>query len=209
VLLGASEPRRVLVLRGGWACRSRLRPDGRRAILTVYLPGDLIGLGALFGQEPASDCVVALTSVAYRALDRAQLLDLLDEPEVALHLWHEREREARRLETWALGLAYGSAEERLASFLVNLYHRLRRRQLISGRSFRLPLTQQEIGNHLGLTVVHVNRVLRSLREQGLVHVHGGTAVINDLDRLVQAAGSLRVSAERRASADADTVSAAP
>jgi CRP/FNR family transcriptional regulator, anaerobic regulatory protein len=166
--------REILRLRSGWACRSRT------------LPGDFIGLEAAFG-DGAADLVMALTPVTCQAMPVDRLADLLDEPEVALRLWHERERELQRIEALTTKLARGCAEERMTGFLLHLCERLRHRRLVTGSSFRLPLTQQEIGDHLGLTVVHVNRVLRSLREQGIVQVRNRVAEIIDPERLAQAA----------------------
>jgi CRP/FNR family transcriptional regulator, anaerobic regulatory protein len=201
VLADPKQPgRELLRLGSGWACRSRALSGGRRAVLAIYLPGDFIGLDAAFSDRTA-DRVTALTQVVYHAVAAHRLIDLLDEPEVVLRLWHARERELRRVEALAAKLARISAEERVAGFLLHLHERLLRRQLVTGSSFRLPLTQQEVGDHLGLTVVHVNRVLRSLREQGIVEVRRHVATIADLERLTRAAaGDASKSTERKAPA---------
>ena len=67
--------------------------------------------------------------------------------------------------------------------VLDFYTRLRRRRLITGPTYNLPLTQIQIGNYLGLTVVHVNRVLRSLRDEQIVHMEKHCATILDLERL--------------------------
>ena len=67
--------------------------------------------------------------------------------------------------------------------LLDIYERLRRRELINRPSFNLPFTQEQIADHRGLTLVHVNRTLRRLREEHLVLVDRQVVVITDLDRL--------------------------
>jgi CRP-like cAMP-binding protein len=99
-------------------------------------------------------------------------------------------RRYERVRSLAEMLARGSAEERIAAFLVALHDRLKRRQLVAGLSFRLPMTQQDIGDHLGLTVVHVNRVLQRLAQQGiLAREEKRVVLLRDLDRLVALAGN--------------------
>jgi DNA-binding transcriptional regulator LsrR (DeoR family) len=71
--------------------------------------------------------------------------------------------------------------------VLDFYARLQRRRLITGSTFSLPLTQVQIGGYLGLTVVHVNRVLRSLRDERIVNVERHCVTILDLDRLTSLA----------------------
>jgi CRP/FNR family transcriptional regulator, anaerobic regulatory protein len=98
-----------------------------------------------------------------------------------------------------IGLGRGSADERTAAMLLDFRGRLS--WLSRARSidtFRLPMTQQEIGDYLGLTVVHVNRVLRRFRETKLATVKGGTAVIHDATALQRIASPLQDVFERTA-----------
>jgi hypothetical protein len=75
------------------------------------------------------------------------------------------------------------ARERCALFLLDLHDRLRRRDLIARPTFNLPLTQEQIADHLGMTMVHVNRTLRHLREDRLAIVAQQVVMLTDLDRL--------------------------
>jgi CRP-like cAMP-binding protein len=127
------------------------------------------------------------------------------DPAVALSVGYLLDRERRHAERLAVGLGHRDAEARLAAFLLDLYDRLRAHGLVSSRSFRLPMTQQQIGHHLGLTVVHVNRVLRRLREKGIALVRQNVVIIADFDRLRGIAG--QASAMRLQ--DADESVAAP
>jgi DNA-binding transcriptional regulator LsrR (DeoR family) len=67
--------------------------------------------------------------------------------------------------------------------LLDIYERLPRNGLNSGLTFNLPLTQEQIADHLGLTLVHVNRTLRRLREERIVLIERQTVIILDLDRV--------------------------
>ena len=79
--------------------------------------------------------------------------------------------------------------------LLDLYERLRRHGLISRTTYNLPLTQEQMADHLGLTLVHVNRTLRRLREERIVLVDRQVVIIMDLDRLREFAHGLPQPAE--------------
>ena len=81
---------------------------------------------------------------------------------------------------------------------MDLRGRLHQAGLVNGDGFRLPMTQEEIADHLGLTLVHVNRVLRRLRESGIVTVQGGVVTVNEMTRLSQLAAPLQDIYERAA-----------
>jgi CRP-like cAMP-binding protein len=174
---------RIYRLRTGWAGQRRELASGRRAIVDVYLPGDLVGLDAPFRMRPAEN-VLALTFV------EAQAIDADDEPTelfasqciavyIAWLLGH-RQRRADRLLT---AISCLDARGRVAMMLLDFYKRLRARKLIGGTTYNMPLTQQHIGNYLGLTVVHVNRVLRSLRNEQIACLERNCATILDLEQL--------------------------
>lgn len=198
----------VYLLGGGWAYRARDWPDGRRAITDIYLPGDVIGLETALVSRP-DDTVAALTPLSLQAIDtRAALPRLLGQRTVALFVnWLLCEQQ-RRLDRLAAAIARFDAEGRLAIMLLDLYERLRRRELITALGYTMPLTQQQIGDHLGLTLVHVNRVLRSLRERRIVNVERHVVTIRDLARLQSLAGREKAPAAPRPSATPAAGSAA-
>jgi CRP/FNR family transcriptional regulator len=197
----AGGARKLRLLRHGWACRMRHLHDGRRSMLDLYLPGDLVGLDGLLRPPVASDVVVTLTPVVCHVLSGRPLDAALQHHDNLIYVLDAADAERRRLEHLALSLSRCAAEERIAMMLLGLYRRLRRRQLVSGQSFRLPLTQQEIADHVGLTVVHVNRVLGRLRRSGIALVHHKTVVLQDLAALCRAAGEDEAEAAAAAAAD--------
>jgi len=170
---------RVYWLRAGWACRSGILDDGRRQIVTLFLPGDFLGLKSLLHCQQL-ECVESITSATVNWLEHDRLRRLADEDrDVALRLLFELADEDRRLLQWVIALGRGHGEERLAAFFLELRARVRRLNLAQGPSFTLPMTQQQIADHLGLTEVHVNRILRRLRESGIMTFRDRTAVIQN------------------------------
>jgi CRP-like cAMP-binding protein len=87
------------------------------------------------------------------------------------------------LHNWVIALGRGTAEERLATFFLELRARSLHLNLGSGRSFSVHLTQPQIADYLGLTPVHVNRTLREFRERGIMLLKGRVAVTQDLAAL--------------------------
>jgi CRP-like cAMP-binding protein len=171
------------VLLSGWACRSAYLPNGRRQIVDVLLPGDLFGLeAAVLGRS--EHVVMALSEASFQSFDAGRLRErLMSKPQLAFGVIGFLLNEQHRQNQHIVSLGRCRAEERMARFMLGLRARLTDRGMVPNNSFRLPLTQQEIGDHLGLTVVHVNRVLRSLREAGALTLRDRTVRIGNLDRL--------------------------
>jgi CRP/FNR family transcriptional regulator len=173
-------------LDSGWAYRAIDWPDGRRAIIEIYLPGDIIGVEAAVRDHPVDE-VVAVTALTLHTIDTAVFAELMTSP-VAAAIFGLITEQQWRIDRLAAALARRDAHERLALMLIDFHDRLRRRDPTMPASYALPLTQQQIGDHLGLTLVHVNRVLRSLREKEIVSIDHHVVTIRDLDRLRQLAG---------------------
>jgi CRP/FNR family transcriptional regulator, anaerobic regulatory protein len=177
-------------LRTGWLCRSRLLADDRRQILGLILPGDVFGASALLDSR-ISETVECLTDATVNLVPRGRLETLAArEPAVALCLMAVLAEDVRRQHDWMVRLGRGTAEECIAALLIEMRTRVRRLGLLARNNFRLPLTQQQMGDCLGLTVVHVNRLLRRLREDGIVTIRGGMVMIEDAARLERIAGRL-------------------
>jgi CRP-like cAMP-binding protein len=188
-IIGEGEPHgSVYWLRTGWVARTRRLPDERNQIMAIFLPGDFLGVKTIFLiRQP--DALEALSAVTVEFLDHRQVLDLArQDPDIGIRLWWQVCEDQRRLHSWITGLGRGNAEERTAAMLLDFRVRLHRAGL-AGESFRLPMTQQQMADYLGLTVVHVNRVLRRLREAGAISVSRGRMMIRNrqtLERLARA-----------------------
>jgi CRP/FNR family transcriptional regulator len=178
----SSAARRTLIyrLRTGWAARARPLPDGRKQIILVFLPGDLFGTKCMFlVRQP--DAIEALDTVSVEWIDHRELGELVRaNHDAALRLNWQAIEDERRLHNWVVGLGRGDAEERIAAMLLDFRWRLGRLSLVRNETYRFPMTQQQIGDYLGLTMVHVNRVLKRLRDGGLATIQNKLVTIHDV-----------------------------
>ena len=181
----------------GWACQYRELPNCRRAIIDVYLPGDFIGLDGLFSARPLEN-VLALTLVEVGTIDGDKILtELLACQSNALYITWLLVRRQQRTDHLLASISSLDARGRLATMLLDFYKRLYARKLIAARTYAIPLTQQHIGQYLGLTVVHVNRVLRSLRSDRIALLEKNSVTILDLERLRKLAREREISSNDR------------
>jgi CRP-like cAMP-binding protein len=100
--------------------------------------------------------------------------------------------EERRLHSWVVGLGQGSAEERVALLLMDFRGRLITADVLAEDAlvYDMPLTQAELADHLGITAVHVNRVLKEFRNSAIATVRDGHVSILNLQALAQRAAPL-------------------
>lgn len=176
-------PGRVVVVRQGWALRSAMTPDGRRQVLSILLPGDIAG-GELVMRDQVRTPVQSITPVEYCAFSVDQLKEIATEDPKLIWAFVDicftgREASEARL----LDLGRRNAEQRLARLILDLHQRLTSKGLAEGNTIPFPLRQQTIADALGLTQVHVSRVMRSLRESGVLRVRNGVLTILDMGEL--------------------------
>jgi len=181
--LTAAGYRTIFRLRAGWAAHYCNLFDSDDVIIDVYVPGDVIGLETVFTAQQVID-VLMLTSATLEMLPAQNgFLDLiLDRPTSIYMLWLLGQRQRRVERRLAANMRF-EPRARLALMVLDFYARLRRRGLITGLTYNLPMTQNQIGDYLGLSAVHVNRVLRSLREDCVVNLERSCVTILNLERL--------------------------
>jgi CRP/FNR family transcriptional regulator len=169
----------------GWACRFRDFSDGHQAIVDIYLPGDVIGLDAVSHIRTLEE-VMTLTSIATKVIDAEEALtDLMTCRPIAVYIaWLLGQRQ-RRSDRLLAAISSLDARGRLATMVLDFYTRLSRQRLLTGSTYNLPLTQIQIGAYLGLTVAHINRVLRSLRSERIASLEKHCVTILDLERLTR------------------------
>jgi CRP/FNR family transcriptional regulator len=185
-LVGAARSSDVICrLVAGWACQFHGFTDGHQAIVDVYTPGDVIGLDAVLRTRP-SGRVMTLTSVNTEVIDVAtEFTDLMTCRSTALYVAWLLGRRQRRSDRLLAAVSSLDARGRLATMVLDFYARLSRQRLIAGSSYNLPLTQIQIGAYLGLTGVHVNRVMRALRDERIVELEKHCVTILDFERLTR------------------------
>lgn len=172
----------LFVITEGWACRYVMSRDGCRQLSALLLPGDIVNLDALSLTWQAYG-VRMLTQASVVALPREQVLMLSAQHSgIAQTLLRTSLIENGTLSKWALCLGRLSAKERLAHLICELAVRIR---AVDGKSvsFDFPLTQETLADALGLTPVHVNRMVRELRAEGLVEDAHRTITLPDVAAL--------------------------
>jgi CRP/FNR family transcriptional regulator, anaerobic regulatory protein len=173
----------VWLMLHGWVASSMLLPAGQRQIVKVHIAGDMLGTPSM-ALERAADTLTALTDGWIARVPLARLRALFDDaPRVAALLLMAVQLERVALMDAVAAIGKTSARERLANFLVDLHQRLSQVGLTQGASFDMPLTQEQIGDALGLTAVHVNRTIRALEREGLIARRGQTITLGDLPML--------------------------
>jgi len=173
----------LLILIDGVSIRCRILHDGRRQILNIALPGDFIGFPSAFS-ERALYSITALSDCVVAPVLFSRLLSLFDrQPRLAAAVFWSFACEAAMYAEHLIDVGRRSALERVAHFLLELLTRLQGIGLADERSFRMPLTQELIGDALGLSVPHVNRTLRQLRDDELVSIEEHIVIIKDVEAL--------------------------
>jgi CRP-like cAMP-binding protein len=178
----------IHVIRRGWAFSSKLLADGGRQIIDFHVAGDVVGASGLFlatackTGETITETVV--TEVSADSLKRAARASPVLFEALLVLAGHERVRMADRL----VDLGRRDSIARVGRLFLELWRRLSVVGLAKPRSYACPLSQYLVADALGLTAIHVNRVLRELREGGLLTFRRGIVTFNDFDRLVELTG---------------------
>jgi CRP-like cAMP-binding protein len=173
----------LFILIDGVSIRCRILHNGRRQILNIALPGDFIGFPSVFS-ERALYSVTALSECVLTPVPFSRLMSLFDrQPRLAATIFWSFACEAAMYAEHLIDVGRRSALERVAHFLLELLTRLQVIGLADERSFRMPLTQELIGDALGLSVPHVNRTLRQLRDDELVSIEEHIVIIKDVEAL--------------------------
>lgn len=177
-------------IESGWLFSYQLLTDGRRQIMQFLLPGDIAGLD-LDGSAGMTHGLDTLTDSVLCSIPRGGFQVLCDScPVVANHMQWIRARDMALLSEHAVSLGRRTARESMANLFMELAVRsVRSVQLISGTSLRMPLTQPIIADALGLTSIHVNRVLSDLRKARIMELKNKMLTILDMEQLTRLANS--------------------
>ena len=181
-----SQPtRKAYMLLSGWACSVRHLMNGCDQIFDIRLPGDLVGLSNLM-LSAAPSAIEAITPVELYPFSRHNLL-AADEINTSLRerLLFSMARDHAVLMEHLIGVARRKPQVRTAHFLLELSERVTRAGLGERHRFVCPLSQYVLADVLGMTAVHLNRTLRSLREMDLVSFRHATVVIIDRPAMIR------------------------
>lgn len=181
-------PGPVFVILEGWACRYKLLPEGTRQITAFLMPGDCCDMHASV-LNYMEHSIATLTSARVAMIPRLRMEELITtRPSLTRAFWWTQLVDEDTLRAWIVSMGRRNSLQRVAHLMCELYVRARNIGHIEGNSFELPLTQGVLGDALGLTGVHVNRVLRKLRIAGVMELTAGSLIINDIGKLAAVAG---------------------
>lgn len=180
------KPRYVHLVLDGWGARYKSLPDGKRQIVSLFVPGDFCDVNVYILKQ-MDHSIGAITRLKVALITPEEMNALTEgRPRVTQALWwHELVTAAIQRE-WTLNLGQRSAYERIGHLLVELYLRLRTVGRAHDGRCDFPLTQNDLADATGLTAVHVNRTLQELRRDGLIELERKQLNILDIDRLMDA-----------------------
>jgi CRP-like cAMP-binding protein len=163
----------------GFCVRSKTTVSGQRQILSIHIPGEIPDLQSLYLPRMDHDLIAVVASTlgfishaSLRALTRAN-------PNIAEVLWRDTLIDAAIFREWIVNVGQRPAASRLAHTVFELRRRLAITGRAAGDTFEMPLTQEQIGEALGITPVHANRVIKQLREERIIDISRGHVVVLD------------------------------
>jgi len=178
----------AFILAEGWACSYKMLPDGERQIVDFHIPGDFLGLRSILFRT-SDHSIEAVTCIEASEVLASDILDgFAQAPRLATAVLWAASRDEAMVVEHLVNLGRRSAEERMGHFLLELGTRLKLVGVGDRTGFDCPLTQYHLADALGLSAVHVNRVLRHLREEGLVTFQKGRVIFDDFIGLTELAG---------------------
>lgn len=196
------RPRATCLMLEGWGYRYKTLRNGKRQVLGFLLPGDMCDRHA-FILDRADHDIVMLTEAVVASITKDQILSAVEtHPRLTSALWWTTLVDEGIARAWLVNLGQRSAIARVASLFCELWLRADMIGLTKNDGFALPVTQEQLGEAVGITTVHVNRMLRELRDLGLVEFSNKQAVIPDVGQLMTLADfdPTYLQLQRRASA---------
>ena len=175
------------ILAKGWVCSYKMLPNGNRQIIDFQIPGDFLGLRSVLFRT-ADHNIEPVTKVEASVVVVTDLLEAFaNTPRLATAVLWAASRDEAMVVEHLVGIGRRNALERTAHYLLEFGARLKLVGLGTKEGYACPLSQYMLADALGLCAVHVNRVLRQLREMELLTFQKGHVAFDDFDRLVELA----------------------
>jgi CRP-like cAMP-binding protein len=179
------RPSQCCLIVEGFACRYKFTDTGKRQIFAFHTPGDVPDLQSLH-LRTMDHSLGTLTPSTVAFVPREALLALTRQhPRLSDILWRDTLIDAAIFREWMLGIGRRSAKTRIAHLFCEMFCRLKAVGLEKNGTVPLPLTQNEVGDALGLSTVHINRTLQDLRAEKLVEWERDVLTVLDWERLKQ------------------------
>lgn len=182
------RPGPVFVVLEGWACRYKILPNGARQVLAYLMPGDSCDLhvGLLAEMDHS---IQTITPARVAMIERSEMDELMFEHRgIAKAMYLGQLIDEGTMRAWITSMGRRASIERAAHLMCELYLRARNVGLTLEERFALPLSQSLLADSLGMTPVHLNRVLKELRASGAMTLQRGSLIIEDPARLIRIAG---------------------
>jgi CRP-like cAMP-binding protein len=182
------RPGPVFVVLEGWACRYKVLPSGTRQILAFLMPGDCCDLhiGLLAEMDHSIQTIIPCRIAT---IDQGEMASLLDQHRgIARAMYSAQLVDEGTMRAWITSMGRRTSVERVAHLMCELYLRARNIHLAAKAELALPLSQQLLADALGMTPVHLNRVLKKLRVSGAMTLKRGSLTVSNPDELVRIAG---------------------
>ena len=178
------RPENVLLVMDGWACRYKILPDGKRQIMAFLVPGDFCDLHvAILGEMDHTIGTAWGCSVV--EIPRATIDELTaNHPRITRALWWATLVDEGTLREWLVNMGQRGADRQMAHLFCELLVRLQAVGCADNDTFAFPISQVDLGDTLGITSVHVNRVLQELRSQGLIVWKNRRLHVPNVERLI-------------------------
>jgi CRP-like cAMP-binding protein len=173
----------AFILKMGWASAYKVLPDGGRQVIDFSIPGDVMGLRSVL-LRTSDHGFAAVTDIIVAEVTGQQMMEIFHRiPRLAAAILWAASRDEAMVVEHLVSVGRRNALVRTAHLLLELGLRLQLVGLGTESGFACPLNQYLLADALGLTAIHVNRVLRQLRERGLVTFREGHVVFHDLGGL--------------------------
>jgi CRP-like cAMP-binding protein len=183
-----NPPGPVLVMIDGWAFRYKVLPNGLRQVTAFLMPGDACDphVGML---DQMDHSIQTLTAARVAMISRREMDQMMrDHPGITRAMYVAQLADEGTLRAWIVSMGRRTSVERVAHLVCELYARARWIGLVEAEEFTLPASQIVLADALGMTAVHINRILRELRLAGTMTLKRGSLHILDPHKLANIAG---------------------
>jgi CRP-like cAMP-binding protein len=188
LVLEGQRPSRSMLVASGFTCRYRVLADGNRQLTAIHIAGDFVDLHSFLLKE-MDHSVGALTTGAVITFPHERLVELTERyPHLTRLLWLLTLLDGAIHREWLVGMGRLSAAERTAHLICEVYARLKVVGMVDGNRFAFPITQASMADAVGISSVHINRVLQELRQRHLISWDRGILEIVDWAALSTLAG---------------------
>ena len=183
IIRDGDTPEHCSVLLSGFAFRHKITGEGGRQVIAIHMEGDFVDLqNCLLDVSDHNVQMLTGGEVAFVPKDATRALAIA-RPAIGMAMWTDTMIDAAIFREWVVNVGRRDARSRIAHMLCEFSLRLEAAGLAKDHRYELPMTQEQLADAVGLTPVHVNRVLRQLGEEGLISRNKRSVVIEDWKRI--------------------------